>query len=182
MESKEVHGHRASEKSSYLLDNAGKEASIRFSALSAAFDPGTVRHLGNLGINSGWRCLEVGGGGGFIAAWLATRVAPTGSVLATDIDPRFLERLELANIEVRCHNIATDPLPESTFDLVHSRLVLGHVPEREQAPVRMAAALKPGGWLLAEEFDSSVFPESYSLLAPILPGCCWCVRSHALVS
>jgi SAM-dependent methyltransferase len=140
----------------YLLDNAGREASARFSALAAMLDPGTIRHLEERGISSGWHCLEVGGGGGSIATWLAARVGPAGRVLVTDIDPRFLESLHLPNLEVRRHDIATDPLPEAAFDLVHSRLVLLHLPGREEALARMVAALKPGGWLVDEEFDSSI--------------------------
>jgi SAM-dependent methyltransferase len=159
MKNSEISGDRASSRSPYILDNAGKEASSRFPALSTAFDAGTVRHLENLGVSPGGHCLEVGGGGGSIAAWLAARVAPTGKVLVTDIDPRFLESLKLPGTEVRRHDIATDTLPESAFDLVHARLVLLHVPEREKALARMVSALKPGGWLLAEEFDSSVFPD-----------------------
>lgn len=143
----------------YALDNAAKEASSRFDALAAMFDPGTIRHLEQCGVSSGWRCLEVGGGGGSIAAWLAARVGPTGHVLVTDIDPRFLESLQATlqapNLEVRRHDIVNDPLPEAAFDLVHSRLVLLHLPQREKALARMIAALKPGGWLVDEEFDAS---------------------------
>jgi SAM-dependent methyltransferase len=101
----------------------------------------------------------VGGGGGSIADWLAARVAPTGHVLVTDLDPRFLESMNLHHTEVIRHSISTDPLPEATFDLIHSRLVLVHVPEREKALARMVSALKPGGWLIDEEFDSSVSPD-----------------------
>ena len=74
----------------YLLDNAGAEAPARLTALAAMFDPGTIRHLESRGVGPGWHCLEVGGGAGSVAAWLATRVGPTGHVLVTDIDPRFL--------------------------------------------------------------------------------------------
>jgi SAM-dependent methyltransferase len=151
-------GHSAT--SIYTLDNAGKEASARFDALAAMYDPGTTRHLEERGVNSGWYCLEVGGGGGSIAAWLAARVGPPGHVLVTDIDPRFLEALQLANIDVRRHDIVNDPLPEGTFDLVHSRLVLLHLPQREKVLARMIAALKPGGWLVDEEFDAaSMLPD-----------------------
>jgi len=149
----------AERHSRYLLDNATREAPVRFAALSALFDPGTIRHLEERGVGRGWHCLEVGGGGGSIASWLADRVGPTGRVLATDIDPRFLELVNLPNLEVQRHNIATDPLPEATFDLVHARLVLMHLPERERALARMISALKPGGWLIDEEFDAvSLFP------------------------
>jgi SAM-dependent methyltransferase len=142
----------------YLLANSGSETQTRFASLSELFDPGTIRHLDSRGVRRGWRCLEVGGGGGSVANWLADRVGPTGHVLATDIDPRFLETLKHPNIEILRHNIASDPLPEVAFDLVHARLVLLHIPQREQALERMIAALKPGGWLVAEEYDSASMP------------------------
>jgi SAM-dependent methyltransferase len=122
------------------------------------YDPVTIRHLENRGVSAGWHCLEVGGGGGSIAAWLAARVGPAGHVLVTDIDPRFLEFRQVPNLEVRRHDIVNDPLPEAAFDLIHSRLVLLHLPEREKALARMVAALKPGGWLVDEEFDASSMP------------------------
>jgi hypothetical protein len=35
-----------------------------------------------------------------------------------------------------------------------------HLPQREQALARMAAAVKPGGWIVVEEFDSlSLLPD-----------------------
>jgi SAM-dependent methyltransferase len=142
----------------YLLGNADREAPIRFAALSALFDPGTIRHLEQRGVGRGWHCLEVGAGSGSIASWLADRVGPTGRVLATDIDPRFLESLKRPNLEVRRHDIAVDPLPEAAFDLVHARLVLMHLPDREKALAHMISALKPGGWLVDEEYDSASMP------------------------
>src|ERR1700761_5912573 len=150
---REPSGARCFVDSGYALDNAGREASARFAALAALYDHGTIRHLEERGVNSNWHCLEVGGGGGSIAAWLAARVGPAGRVLVTDIAPRFLESLQIPNLEVRRHDIVNDPLPEAAFDLVHSRLVLLHLPEREKALARMIAALKPGGWLGDEEFD-----------------------------
>jgi hypothetical protein len=60
----------------YLLANSGSEAQTRFASLSELFDPGTIRHLDNRGVSRGWRCLEVGGGGGSVASWLADRVGP----------------------------------------------------------------------------------------------------------
>jgi len=152
--------------SGYLLDNGATEAPARFAVLSALFDPGTIRHLEACGVGRGWHCLEVGGGSGSIASWLADRVGTTGRVLATDIDPRFLQPIKLPNLEVRRHDIATDPLPEAAFDLVHARLVLMHLPERERALARMISALKPGGWLVDEEYDSSSMPPD----AAVSPG------------
>lgn len=160
MEIDESSSPHRSARSTYSLDNSSREAPARFDALSGMFDRGTIRHLEDRGISEGWRCLEVGGGGGSITSWLANRVGRAGHVVVTDIDPRFLEPLAAENVEVRTHNIVTDPLPDSIFDLIHARLVLVHLPEREKVLTRLVSALKPGGWLVDEEFDSvSLLPD-----------------------
>jgi SAM-dependent methyltransferase len=139
-------------------DRAGRNAAARFAALSDLFDRGTRRQLEDRGVGPGWHCLEVGGGGGSVATWLSERVGTAGRVVVTDIDTRFLETIRLPNFEVRRHDITHDPLPEGVFDLVHARMVLIHLPERDEVLGRMAAALKPGGWLVCEEFDSVSAP------------------------
>jgi SAM-dependent methyltransferase len=133
-------------------------AAARFAALSAIFDTGTRRHLLDCGLAPGWHCLEVGGGGGSIARWLSERVGDAGRVLVTDIDVRFLEALKIPRLEILRHDITREPLPEGTFDLVHTRMVLIHLPERDEVLQRLVAALKPGGWLVCEEFDSGSSP------------------------
>jgi 2-polyprenyl-3-methyl-5-hydroxy-6-metoxy-1,4-benzoquinol methylase len=133
-------------------------AAVRFAALSAIFDPGSRRHLLDRGVAPGWNCLEVGGGGGSIARWLSERVGDAGRVLVTDIDTHFLEALAFPNLEVLRHDITRDRLPEGAFDLVHTRMVLIHLPEGNDVLRRLVAALKPGGWLVCEEFDAVSSP------------------------
>ena len=141
----------------YIFDNAAEtETAERFASLDALYNFRTFRFLETAGIGPGWHCLEVGGGSGAVAAWMADRVGPSGYVLVTDIDPRFIERSagqRHANVELRRHNVGVDPLPGEAFDLIHARLVLSHVPQRHQAFARLVAALKPRGWLVIEEFD-----------------------------
>ena len=145
----------------YVFDNRNEPAEKRYRELSQLYDSQTIRHIEQRGIEEGWSCLEVGGGGGSIAAWLCTRVGPNGRVLATEIEPRFLEALAFPNLEVRCHDIRYQGLPERQFDLAHARLVLMHLPGRELALQRMVASLNPAGWIVVEEFDNlSVFPNS----------------------
>jgi SAM-dependent methyltransferase len=138
--------------------DALKNAATRFAALSALFDTGTRRHLRDRGLAPGWHCLEVGGGGGSIANWLGESVGDFGRIVVTDIDIRFLDSLKLANLEVLRHDITRDSLPEAAFDLVHTRMVLIHLPERHDVLQRLVATLKPGGWLVCEEFDSVSSP------------------------
>ncbi len=139
----------------YLLDNAWQQQRQRLAGLEAWFDPGTIRHLEALGVAAGWRCLEVGAGGGSIAQWLWRRAGPGGYVLATDLDTRFLDPLAQPNLEVRRHDLLRDALPEASFDLIHARFVIEHIADRASALARLGAALKPGGWLLLEDTDSA---------------------------
>lgn len=133
-------------------------AATRFAALSAIFDNATKRYLIDRRVTDGWQCLEVGGGGGSIASWLSEHVGPAGRVVVTDLDTQFLEALNAPHLDVRRHDITCDPLPQGAFDLVHTRMVLIHLPERDLVLKRLAEALRPGGWLVCEEFDSDSIP------------------------
>jgi len=137
----------------YVFDQAWQRERDRLSALESLYDGASRRLLNDLGLAAGWRCLEVGCGAGGIATWLADRVGETGHVIATDLDTRFLDGHGRANLEVRTHNIATDPVDEAAFDVIHARAVIEHVADREQVIKRLVAALRPGGWLLLEEVD-----------------------------
>ncbi|MFF9084835.1 methyltransferase [Streptomyces sp. NPDC014991] len=142
----------------YLLDNRQNEAGRRFDAFAALFDPTTFRHLEGLGIRSGWRCWEVGAGGTSVVSWLAGKVGPAGQVVATDIDTSRLAAAVRPPVEVRVHDVGADEPPGEGFDLVHARLVLVHVPDRDRALRSMVQALRPGGRLLVEDADPALQP------------------------
>jgi SAM-dependent methyltransferase len=140
----------------YLLDNQQTQAGQRFDALSELFDPSTFRHLSGVGLEAGWQVWEVGAGGPSVASWLADQVAPCGHVLATDIDTAWLEGAQ--PFEVRRHDVGAEPPPPGPFDLVHARLLLVHVPQREAALASMVSVLRPGGWLVVEDADPALQP------------------------
>lgn len=137
----------------YALDNGWKFARERLNQLEEVWDGWTIRNLERVGVDAGWDCLEVAGGGGSIAAWLCRRVGTAGHVLATDVEPCFLESIAASNLTVESHDILADDLPECAFSLVHARALLTFLPEPHRAVQKMVAALKPGGWLLIEEPD-----------------------------
>src|SRR5213080_4264624 len=119
--------------SAYLFDNAAAEAGQRFDALATLFNPTTFRHLEQLDLDPGRLCWEVGAGGPTVPNWLAGRVGPTGSVLATDIDTSWVSKELDPHVEVRMHDVVQDDAPGDQFDLVHARLVLTHLPDRHEA-------------------------------------------------
>ena len=141
----------------YVFDAAFETERQRLENMTAFFEPGTERILAALGVTEGWRVLEVGGGSGNTTAWLCDQVGSSGAVVATDLDTRFLDQLQHPNLEVRNHNIVSDPAEEAAFDLVHARLLLEWLPARAEALRQMASAVKPGGWVVVEDYDWLTF-------------------------
>ena len=140
--------------STYVFDQAWQKERDRLDraggALSTARPAGCWTVSGSRPDGGAWRSAAGAGG---IALWLADRVGETGHVLATDLDTRFLDGHGRPNLEVRTHNIVTDPLDEAAFDVIHARAVVEHVADRELVIKRLVAALRPGGWLLIEDVD-----------------------------
>jgi SAM-dependent methyltransferase len=139
----------------YVFDQAWQHERARLAGIEAMWEPGTRALLAPL-VHAGARCLEVGGGGGATVEWLAERVGAGGSVVATDLDTRFLAPLASDVVEVLEHDITTGP-PGTGFDLVHARLVLEHLPAHDDALGHMVAALRPGGSLVVEDYDWTSF-------------------------
>ena len=118
----------------------------RFEAFALLFDPSTFRHLDGLGLDAGWRCL---GGGGRRDLGGRSLARPGSGPRATSWPPTSmstwagaLRRPQRRGPRARC---GADPAPPGgPFDLVHARLVLVHVPERERALPTWSAALRPG--------------------------------------
>jgi ubiquinone/menaquinone biosynthesis C-methylase UbiE len=143
--------------SSYLYDQGWSDERARLAGIEAMWDLGTRDVLARHGAVAGAAALEVGAGGGSIVEWLADELGADGHVLATDLDTRFFDRLASDVVEVRRADVLADELPENAFDVVHTRLVLEHLPARDAALDRMVRALKPGGWLVVEDYDWTSF-------------------------
>ncbi|SNX63518.1 ubiquinone/menaquinone biosynthesis C-methylase UbiE [Streptomyces sp. TLI_55] len=146
-------GNTATMESEYVFDTSWEREHGRLLALEEIYDSQSRHRLTELGVVDGWHCLEVGCGAGSIARWLAKQVGAAGRVLATDVDTRFAHSHGLSNLEIRTHDLLRDDLPEASFDLVHARAVIEHLPDRDKALRRLAAATRPGGWVVVEDFD-----------------------------
>jgi len=143
-------------ESGYIFSNAWELAERRLEALEQEHDPTTKRRALVTGLQSGWRCLDVGAGRGSIVRWLSDVVGSSGHVSAVDIDTRFLHELSRSNVEVHRLDVVNDALPIAQFDFVHTRLLLMHLPARNEVLQKLVSALRPGGWILCEEHD--IFP------------------------
>ncbi len=139
----------------YVFAQDWQHEGKRLTGIESAADPVSRDVLSRLGLERGWRCAEVGAGGGSLALWLADRVGDTGQVVATDLDPGHLIALEAPNLQVLQHDLTTEDPPAEPFDLVHTRLVIEHLADPEDALTRLTGWVRPGGWLVVEAGDWS---------------------------
>ena len=158
----------------YTLDNTWEKAHRRLRLLESLFDRWTIPRLTAVGVGPGWRCLELGAGAGSIARWLCDWTGPTGTVTAVDLEPRFLELDPRPNMEVLRHDIVVDGIPGDGWDLIHTRALLMHLPNRDALIAELVSHLRPGGVILLEEADGYPFALSESpAFRAVWDACQW---------
>lgn len=139
----------------YVFQNTEDKNELeRLQAIESIFDPTTQRRMLLGGLKEGARCLEVGAGAGSIMRWLADQVGRSGHVTAVDINTRFLDK-HPANVGVIKGDARSVVFEPGSFDLIHARYVLVHIPEPKLVLDSLWKALKPGGALVIEEPDFS---------------------------
>lgn len=133
----------------YLFDTGSDLGREQMADLEQLLDGHTTRHLEEVGVRAGQRCLELGAGGGSIARRLADRVAPSGTVVAVDLDTSRIA--EHPGVEIHRHDINAGLPVRGPFDLIHARLLLVHLADRLRILRMLVDALAPGGWLVLGE-------------------------------
>lgn len=130
-----------------LFEPEHPQESERIDAAALIYDPVTTSRLRALNPGPGGRCLEVGAGTGTVARWLLEE-AGAAEVVALDRDTGGLETLTDPRLRVITADLRDEDLDPGTFDLIHARFVLMHLPERRRLVTRLAHWLNPGGWLV----------------------------------
>lgn len=115
------------------------------------YDPPTQKIISGLGVRPDWQCLDLGAGAGSLSYWLAPQV-PDGGVLAVDVDTSLLDEGRAANLTVKQVDLAVDDLAEGTYDLILARAIFSQLPDPDQALARAVRWLRPGGWIVVEDF------------------------------
>jgi ubiquinone/menaquinone biosynthesis C-methylase UbiE len=117
-------------------------------------DETALRH----GLEAGMTVLEVGPGNGTYTLAAARRVGQQGHVVAIDIEPRMIERVQrrieaegVTNIEVRVADVYDLPFDDGTFDAIYMIAVIGEIPEPARAMQEFHRVLSPTGTLAFSE-------------------------------
>ncbi|MCP4604150.1 MAG: methyltransferase domain-containing protein [Proteobacteria bacterium] len=95
--------------------------------------------------------LEVGAGTGLLMQGLAQTAR---RLVGLDISAGMLGAASKRGFEVAQGSAVDLPFESEQFDLAYSFKVLAHVPDIEKALGEMARVLKPGGYLVAEFYNS----------------------------
>jgi SAM-dependent methyltransferase len=113
--------------------------------------------LDRLGLREGWRCADVGAGGGDVTVALAEIVGRDGRIYAVDSDPLARDEVAKAAAEmgqaqvIAITQAAEDLLLPEPVDLAFCRFLLLHVIDPVRVLRRMGQAARPGGWVVAQE-------------------------------
>lgn len=134
----------------------GQEGKDRLDVQSAAYRPSTLALLQRADLETGWRCLDVGCGGGHVTIDLARLVGPTGWTVGIDSDEVIIDlaradadRQGVENAEFRVGR--AEDLDETGFQLAYTRLMLDVVTDPRAVLSSMVGAVVRGGVVVAEE-------------------------------
>lgn len=100
------------------------------------------------GVSNGWKCLDLGSGSGFLAIFLGSAVAPTGSVVTYEKNKNFAKNVarnvKFCGLEkiIKVKNKAAEKFSEKDLDLITMDLI-----GAEKLVKKCEKALKHGSWL-----------------------------------
>lgn len=107
----------------------------------------------------GERVLDAGCGSGYYSRGFA-RHCPQAQVVGVDREARYLDFAQrqgeaeaLSNLRFERGDVLHLPFPDAHFDLVWSKHLLQWVPQREQALAEFRRVTRPGGRIVAVNFD-----------------------------
>jgi ubiquinone/menaquinone biosynthesis C-methylase UbiE len=131
-------------------------AALDVSARRLVASPGRI--LGEFGLASGERVLEIGPGIGFYSVEAAKRVGTAGRLICLDLQREMLREVRRrtgAAGERRVDFVTADagelPLRSGSIDRVSLITVLGEFPDRGRALAEIRRVLRPGGHLSVSE-------------------------------
>jgi len=125
------------------------------------WEEATAHVLAAVGLGPGMSCLDVGSGPGAVMRLMADRVGPEGRVTGIEIDGALgaealqdLRREGGAEFEQITADLLKLEAPAGVpFDLTFCRLLLMHMHDPVAILEKMLAWTKPGGVVVAQEFD-----------------------------
>jgi len=151
----------------YLL-GVNEQELERLQFQHTVWGPVTRKFFSRLGIQKGWKCLDVGSGPGLVSMDLRDLVSDSGEVTALDPSGLYLDWFKKqaakrgwTNVKFIQGTAEEATLPARSYDLIFSRWVIAYVPDPEKFLVRLFGSLRPGGTIALQDYyyeALSLFP------------------------
>lgn len=113
-----------------------------------------------VGVERGWRVLDVGCGPIGILNLLSERVGPEGLVIGLERERRFTEMAKteiaqrgLTNVRLLQSDGLSMGVRDASLDFAHERLVLINIPNPASLVSEMVKLVRPGGMVAVEDVD-----------------------------
>jgi SAM-dependent methyltransferase len=142
----------------YFLGTADAEI-VRLGMQHRIWRPTMLDGWDRAGIGPGWRVVDVGSGPGFATMDLASRIGPSGEVLAVERSERFrsflieqARRYGFDNVRTADADLGIDAIDADGFDGVWCRWVACFVGSPDHLVRSVAKALRPGGVAVFHEY------------------------------
>jgi SAM-dependent methyltransferase len=126
-----------------------------------AYEPQANWLLDQIGVQPGWRAVDIGCGPIGILNLLSKRVGRRGTVVGLEREARFVDMAKaklakrgLVNVQMVEADALKTGLEKESFDLVHERLVMINISARDEFLAEMLSLLRPGGIAALEDVDN----------------------------
>ncbi len=139
----------------------GDKGKSRLDILSRAIGEQTEEFIRWGGLSTGYKCLDLGCGGGHVSMFMSGVVGSSGSIKALDLDKR---NIEIADTTCRSKEIVNIQFQQADvyqfndideYDLVYSRFLFSHLHNPQLVLNKVFKSLKTGGTVLIEDTDFS---------------------------
>jgi ubiquinone/menaquinone biosynthesis C-methylase UbiE len=143
----------------YTLGHSAEEHD-RLHLQGEVLEPATRRLFRTIGMQSGWRCLDVGCGPGAALRLMGEIAGPSGEVTGMDRDVTAgrgaVERLQATGISryrfIEADMEGVDVIGEPLFDLTFARLSLLFTKDPVGVLRKMYSWTKPGGFVAVQDY------------------------------
>ena len=137
----------------YVFDkNLGDRELRRLRMIEVARDPSSIQLLRRTGIQTGWKCLEIGPGAGSMLGWIGKKVGKSGLVIGVDKKPVYLRKFSTPPYDIRDGDFLQVEI-DRPLDLVYGRYFLIHNRNTMEYIKKLHGLLRSGGYAVLEEPD-----------------------------
>jgi SAM-dependent methyltransferase len=144
----------------YILGGQITAEGQRLLEQGRGLEPEAKSLLDRIGMQPGWKAIDVGCGPLGILDLLADRVGPASEAVGLERESRLVEMGQairaqrgLRNARFVLGDVYNNGLPRASFDLVHTRLLLINLKDPEGALAELAALVRPGGVVAVQDID-----------------------------